>query len=557
MIKKSTFWVFAAIFLFSINAFSQNRFEGFNVFLSVPENQTGPMCTLRYSPPTTNITISDLNLATPMNIKPCGGSESRVTPGGGPTATMYASANNFKWCFEGEDTRYRISFKGDQTAGTVIYDWIPTPDAKNLGTYNVRDFGAVGDGRTDDTIAIQSAFAFMATHNGGTLNFPQGDYVVGDIPNFKGLTPPSGTIIQGVAGFQTGAYTGNVTQKAPSRITLRGQNRALFKTGECTDRITVRDIELYAASNENTYGWEATGAVTSSQEFNYERVIFHNFYRGIYAHGLPQTNFAWQFDYIKVNNCRFVFNRDAGIYVKVRNSDWKIEGSLFINPKVGPGAKANAIHADHAAMLLVQDTYSGGFPGAPGGTFLDIVDSANITVIGCQTENMINTMVINPDSIPGGGDYSFPITFIGNIFGLPTVFKGARSLVSTGNLYSANSFKADSSIRVYSTGDRWCYNGWTLGCEGQSPTYFDKAVVIFMTGQIGENTVPSVPTFFGTDVKFGAGVQMPSFPVDRLPAGQANGSMVYCQNCRRSTTPCQGGGSGAPAMVVNGQWSCL
>ena len=393
MNKKSILWFFAAIFLFSVNSFAQNRFEGFNVFLSVAEDQKGPTCALRYAPTNTNITISDLNLATPMNIKPCGGSESRVTAGGGPTATMYASSNNYKWCFEGEDKRYRISFKGDATVGTVIYDWIPTPDAKSLGIYNVRDFGAAGDGRTDDTLAIQSAFAFMATHNGGTLNFPQGDYMVGDVANFKGLTPPSGTIIQGVAGFQSNNYTNNVVQKAPSRITLKGQNRALFKTGECTDRVTIKDIELYAQSNENTYGAEATGAYTSSQEFSYDRVIFNNFYRGIYAHGLPQTNFAWQFDYVKVNNCRFVFNRDAGIYVKVRNSDWKIEGSLFINPKVGPGTKANAIHADHAAMFLVQDTYSGGFPGAPGGTFLDIVDSANITVIGCQTENMINTMV--------------------------------------------------------------------------------------------------------------------------------------------------------------------
>ena len=78
-----------------------------------------------------------------------------------------------------------------------------------------------------------------------------------------------------------------------------------------------------------------------------------------------------------------------------------------------------------------------------------------------------------------------------------------------------------------------------------------------MTGQPGEGQVKGHPTFFGTDVEFGAPVQMPSVPVNALPAGRANGSMVYCTNCRRSTTPCQGGGSGAPAMVVGGQWSCL
>lgn len=515
------------------------------------------MCTLRYASPATDIVIADLDSATPLNIKSCAGSESKVVQSGGSTATMKASGSNYKWCFEGEDKRYRISFKGDKYSGTVIYDWIPTPDERNLGIYNVRDFGAKGDGRTDDTIAIQSAFAFMATRNGGTLNFPEGDYLVGDTVNYKGLTPPSGTIIQGVVGFQTGTYNNNEVQRAPSRITLKGQNRALFKTGECTDRVTIKDIELYAQSNNFTYGSEATGAYTSSQEFNYERVIFNNFYRGIYAHGLPQTNSAWQFDYVKVNNCRFVFNRDAGIYIKVRNSDWKIQGSLFINPKMQPGTRANAIHADHAAMLLVEDTYSGGFHNQFGGTFLNIVDSANITVIGCQTEAMTYTLVINPDNVPGGGDYSYPITFINNIFHLPSVFKGARNFVSMGNQYAGNSFQADERVKVYSTGDRFCYNGNTLGCEGLPVTFFDKATVIFMTGQIGERNVPNAPTYFGTDVKFGQPAQLPSFPANALPAGKANGSMVYCANCRRSTTPCQGGGSGAPAMVVNGQWACM
>lgn len=557
MIKKSAFWLFFALFVFSINVSAQNRFEGFNIFLSVPEDQKGPTCTVRYVPPTTDIVISDLDPSTPMNIKPCGGSDSKVSFTGGSTGSVRASGSNYKWCFEGEDKLYRISFKGDATAGTVIYNWIATPDARSLGTYNVKDFGAKGDGITDDSIAIQSAFAFMATHNGGTLNLPEGNYLVGGSPGYKGLTPPSGTVVQGVAGFQTGSYSNNVVQTPPSRITLRGANKAIFKIGECTDRITIKDMELFSETGDNTYGFEAVGGYTSSQEHNFDRVTFTGFYRGIYAHGLPQVQQAWQFDYIKVNNCRFTSNRDAGIYINVRYSDWKIQSSLFINPPKKAGQNANSIHADHMAMLMVQDTYSGGFPSALGGTFLDIVDSANITVIGCQTEAMTHTMVINPDNIPGIGDYSYPITFINNIFGIQSVFNGARNFISIGNQYDANSFKANADTRVYSTGDRFCYNGNTLGCQGVTRTFFDKATVIFMTGEVGENAVKPYPTFFGTDVKFGSGVQMPSFQLGQIPASQTNGSLVYCQNCRRSTTPCQAGGTGAPAMMVNGQWSCL
>ena len=99
---------------------------------------------------------------------------------------MRANASDFKWCFTGEDKKYRISYDGDRFSGKQIYDWIATPDEKTLGFYNVKDFGAVGDGRTDDTIAIRSALAFIGSRGGGVLTFPEGDYTVGNIPVTKG-----------------------------------------------------------------------------------------------------------------------------------------------------------------------------------------------------------------------------------------------------------------------------------------------------------------------------------------------------------------------------------
>ena len=47
---------------------------------------------------------------------------------------------------------------------------------------NVRDFGALGDGKTDDTVAIQTAIDTLAYKNGapggGILVFPSGVYCV-------------------------------------------------------------------------------------------------------------------------------------------------------------------------------------------------------------------------------------------------------------------------------------------------------------------------------------------------------------------------------------------
>jgi parallel beta-helix repeat protein len=44
--------------------------------------------------------------------------------------------------------------------------------------YNVRFFGAKGDGTTDDTIAIQNAIHYLNGSSGGTLIFPKGTYKV-------------------------------------------------------------------------------------------------------------------------------------------------------------------------------------------------------------------------------------------------------------------------------------------------------------------------------------------------------------------------------------------
>ncbi|MDH6130751.1 hypothetical protein P3T37_000118 [Kitasatospora sp. MAA4] len=52
-------------------------------------------------------------------------------------------------------------------AGTSGPDWL-----------NVKDYGAVGDGSTDDTAAVQSAISAASAAGGGTVYFPVGNYLV-------------------------------------------------------------------------------------------------------------------------------------------------------------------------------------------------------------------------------------------------------------------------------------------------------------------------------------------------------------------------------------------
>lgn len=539
-----------AIVLLAVTSFAQSTFNGYNVVMSVPTNQRASTCAVRYVPPGTVITITDLDSSTPLKITSCDGTSPASFSGN--TATFRANPSTFRWCFRGEDKRYKITYSGDAFSGPVTYNWVASDDAKTQGFWNIRDFGAVGDGQTDDTLAFKSAMAVIASNNGGTLTIPDGDYIV-----TSPVTLPSGIIIQGSNGLQSMASTSNITRPNPTRITLSGTNRALFQIGECVEHVSIRDIELYARSDDGTTGIEAAGAYQSSQGLNLDRISFNHFFRGISATGLPQTSLNWQFDYIKVNACRFIYNRDAGIYTNVRNSDWKIEGTVFTNPARRLGQNANSMHFERVGGVVISDTFSGGFPNALGGTFINILDSGIVTIIGSSSEAMTNSLVYNDVNNPNAGDYSQPITIVNSVFGDPIIFKARRMFVSLGSLYYGSTFQADERVRVYSTGDRFCYDGNILGCQGAAQKNFDRATVVFMTGQPGEGQVQGHPTFFGTDVQFGAGVQMPSFNSTALPTGKPNGSMVYCANCRRQTTPCSSGGSGAPAMMVGGQWSCL
>src|SRR5580693_7583562 len=48
-------------------------------------------------------------------------------------------------------------------------------------TYDVRAFGAVGDGKTKDTAAFQKALDTCAVNGGGEVLIPAGDYLIGSV----------------------------------------------------------------------------------------------------------------------------------------------------------------------------------------------------------------------------------------------------------------------------------------------------------------------------------------------------------------------------------------
>ncbi len=63
---------------------------------------------------------------------------------------------------------------------------IGSVSSANAVTVNIRDFGATGDGVTNDTSAIQSAMDYLASAGGGTLYVPAGTYLIDNVGNAWG-----------------------------------------------------------------------------------------------------------------------------------------------------------------------------------------------------------------------------------------------------------------------------------------------------------------------------------------------------------------------------------
>ncbi|MGO9863111.1 MAG: glycoside hydrolase family 28 protein [Terriglobales bacterium] len=125
-------------------------------------------------------------------------------------------------------------------------DTTPTPAGaapaeKSPAVFNVRDYGATGDGTTLDTAAIKKAIEACAAAGGGTVLFPPGQYVTGTIELVSNMTLylDPGAVILG---------SKNVDDYGSIRDYGLGKNYGVDSSGE-GDRvglIVARDLQHVA-----------------------------------------------------------------------------------------------------------------------------------------------------------------------------------------------------------------------------------------------------------------------------------------------------------------------
>lgn len=133
-------------------------------------------------------------------------------------------------------------------------------------TYNVRAFGAVGDGVTDDTAAINAAIVACNAGGGGIVFLPNGVYLVSTI-----------TMLQGVvlAGSEPTYHPTGTTRLVGSSLTA---DIISASTGD----IAIRDLNIIGKTG-NTAGWGIN--LNNSSYVMLERVAVSGTWGGISAGG--------------------------------------------------------------------------------------------------------------------------------------------------------------------------------------------------------------------------------------------------------------------------------
>lgn len=260
--------------------------------------------------------------------------------------TQYSDILNIAeaYTYKGEAGGYIV-----QTGPTAGDDVNRSMQAKFDDMASIKDFGAVGDGSTDDTAAINRAMyqLFCRESNPETrrsLFFPAGTYRVTDaikIPTYAKLygEGPDSSIIKleatadsSVGSYvartadslqQTGANIGDNGATIPQRIVISGMT---FETGETTDGFLVENASQVSFDNVNFKGPLArTDLSTAADDIACVR----------FASTASQITKHITFDACRFSNMTWGFDADEQLQgIQVVNSKFE---TLYRGVQIGAG----------------------------------------------------------------------------------------------------------------------------------------------------------------------------------------------------------------------------
>jgi len=172
---------------------------------------------------------------------------------------------------------------------------------------NVKDFGAVGDGVTDDTTAIQAAIDSLSS--GGTISFPFGTYL---ISNYLSLYSSQTIDLNG----------STVKQKDSSNI----GNFGLFHCSSLNDVVIQNGSINGNGANQTAYPWAGIKA-TSSNRISVENMYIYDCVGDNVSDGQIAGIWFFETSFSKVDGC-YIKNSNNNMLLH-RASYCTIENVIF------------------------------------------------------------------------------------------------------------------------------------------------------------------------------------------------------------------------------------
>ncbi|HUE00983.1 MAG TPA: hypothetical protein VMR62_15535 [Bryobacteraceae bacterium] len=514
-----------------------------------------------------------------------------------PGANMYLCTATNTWTQQSAGTFQQLG------TGAVTR----TVTSKLQDIVHVKDFGATGNGVTDDSAAFLAALASGAAE----VRADSGSYVVNSVITLqKGQKIFFGVGTHTVGGIR---FTDSLTdQTGTGKIECAGSGvtTLILKNGANTD--VISQTNFAALTGQNTlYGLfrgEIRGCTIDGNRANQTAASYgirlyghglemsdvsvRNAYSdGIYTEWGLDSTFATPFLDLEgyFTGIRSAFNNGNGWtfrgphdsdfveMVLYQNGGWGLQvqtsgtyngnghlsnintflntlGGVYSNSSLD-GSQIMATSVSGWGMLIDSGAGSHNLSAAEfsGPTGLEVRAPSQII-----SGNIVNTTTAGLRLNGGSGNFTlqmfnntgYQIDFASEVG--PSVITANSANAATGTMFHNTPSQADFVFFDFggSSGNRYTsLPVQTVHVAGWSPQFPQSNSVMAV---INDSTQTGSLT--ATNLTLTNSAQVGSSTFAGLGSA-ANGAMLYCSNCTQ-TTACAAGGSGAMAMYVNGAWSC-
>jgi hypothetical protein len=237
-----------------------------------------------------------------------------------------------------------------------------TSQNKMRDVISVKDFGAIGNGTTDDTVSMQAAH-----DTGSMIYYPEGTYL------FSKITATGGGIV-GSGKSKTKLLTSSTNSDDIITFTL---------TGTITDGPEFRNFTIYDSTMKSGGSFiKIVGSGGSTQYVTVDNLYFYN--------GWDELTFQ-NVVYSSICNCQFINYKNTGFSISHSTPDAgdnTISGCLF-NTAIATGVRTGIIQNSSGGLRIVNNKFLGGDAGYQL-IFNGASNMSNVHIIGNSIENFLS-----------------------------------------------------------------------------------------------------------------------------------------------------------------------